>query len=293
MDHCEIPTTFLCEQDTLTGIVHTVKEPVTTGVIILVAGGPQFRVGANRQFITLARRLQAKGFPSIRFDHRGMGDSGGEFRGFLDMGDDIRCAIDELIKQQPGLKNVVLWGECESASAAAFYAHTDPRVSGIFMANPWIRTETGQAKTYLKHYYWNRLRDPEFWKKIRSGAFDIRQSLASLSNLFSQAFSKSESSAGSTQQPHLASLPLPLYLTESLSLYTGSVCILLSGFDYIAQEFRDFIANSKEWKNAGLDQRVKQLMMEDADHTFSRKEWRESMFCYSEQWVENCHLNSE
>ena len=38
-----------CGQDQLISIIHEPSKPVTTGVIIIVAGGPQFRVGANRQ----------------------------------------------------------------------------------------------------------------------------------------------------------------------------------------------------------------------------------------------------
>ena len=54
---------FPCGQDQLMGIIHQPKEPLSTGVLIIVAGGPQFRVGANRQFVILSRRMAKLGIP--------------------------------------------------------------------------------------------------------------------------------------------------------------------------------------------------------------------------------------
>lgn len=276
---------FDCGNDPLLGIIHAPPEPVDTGLIIIVAGGPQYRVGAHRQFVVLSRQLAEKGIPVLRFDHRGTGDSGGEYRGFMDMSDDIRAAIDNLCTRFPNIKQVMLWGECESASAAAFYAATDERVNGIFMVNPWIRTEAGQAKTYLKHYYWNRLKDPEFWKKIRSGKFSLARSVKSWLQLLSNARQDKTTTAKAQQEDDLSALPLPERLTKSLQCFDGKIYILTSGFDYIAQEFNDFIASSPLWKNSDLNTRIVFNEMTDADHTFSRPEWRRQLFTETEQWL--------
>jgi uncharacterized protein len=282
---------FPCGQDQLMGIIHQPKKPVTTGVLIIVAGGPQFRVGANRQFVILGRRMAKLGMPVLRFDHRGTGDSGGDYRGFLDMGEDISAAIDTLFNKFPHLKKVVLWGECESASAGGFYAHTDSRVAGVFMVNPWVRTEAGQAKTYLKHYYWNRLRDPELWKKIRSGQFSIFRSIKAYFQLLihakRQPDQKTPSNGEKPDSDTLSSLSLPIRLTKSLKLFNGELYILTSGNDYIAQEFKDFTSNSQEWKSSGLDEKILFKDIEDADHTFSRPEWREALFHNTEQWIQD------
>lgn len=278
---------FNCGQDQLISIIHEPRKPVTTGVIIIVAGGPQFRVGANRQFVVLSRRMAELGMPVLRFDHRGTGDSDGDYRGFLDMEEDIAAAIDTLFKKFPHLTKVVLWGECESASAAAFYAHTDPRISGIFMVNPWIRTQSGQAKTYLKHYYWNRLRDPKLWKKIKSGQFSIFRSLKAYLQLLIHAGESSKKKHHKAEHQDLSSLPLPIRLTRSLKLFSGETYILTSGNDYIAQEFNDFTSTSPEWKSSGLNDKILFNEMTDADHTFSRPEWREALFHTTEQWIQD------
>ncbi|MEZ5529348.1 MAG: hydrolase 1, exosortase A system-associated [Porticoccaceae bacterium] len=276
---------FDCGTDPLLGILHAPPECGDTGLVIIVAGGPQYRVGAHRQFVVLSRQLAKQGIPVLRFDHRGTGDSGGNYRGFMDMSDDIHAAIDTLCERFPDIKQIMLWGECESATAAAFYAQTDPRVSGIFMVNPWIRTEAGQAKTYLKHYYWNRLRDPKFWQKIRSGEFSLLRSVKDWFSLLSRARKDSADSAKALQENDMTALPLPERLTRSLQQFPGKIYILTSGFDYIAQEFNDFIASSPLWKKSGLDERITFSEMTDADHTFSRPEWRRQLFGETENWL--------
>jgi len=50
--------------------------------VLIVVGGPQYRVGSHRQFLLLSRRLAAEGHPVMRFDYRGMGDASGAMRGF-------------------------------------------------------------------------------------------------------------------------------------------------------------------------------------------------------------------
>lgn len=280
----ERPVVFDCEGSQLLGILHEPGTPARAGMLIVVAGGPQFRVGAHRQFIALGRQMAAAGMPTLRFDHRGTGDSEGECKGFLDMGADIGAAIDVFFKEHPSLERVVIWGECESASAAAFYAHNDDRVDGIFMVNPWVRTEAGQAQTYLKHYYWERLRDPEFWHKVKSGDFSLLRSVKGWLGLVSNARKGSQSEKRAADEANLVALPLPERLTRSLILYSGRVYVLTSGNDYIAQEFKDFIGKSALWQNSDLNQRIEFSDMADADHTFSRSHWREQLFTETRDW---------
>lgn len=276
---------FSCEGSPLLAVLHDAESDNSIGVVIVVAGGPQYRVGAHRQFVTMARVLADGGHTTLRFDHRGTGDSGGECKGFIDMGADIRSAIDTLIEKVPHLEKVILWGECESASAIAFYASTDERVSGIFMVNPWIRTEGGRARTYLKHYYFSRLLEPDFWQKVKSGQFSIGQSFKSMLDLFRA--SRLNSSKENSQQEDLTQLELPERLAKSSARFNGRIFILTSGKDLIAQEFKDYVASSSEWSKMLAAHSLIMRDMPDADHTFSRTEWRAQLFDYTKDWIEN------
>ena len=71
-----------CEGSSMIGVLSGAGLPAGRGVLIVV-GGPQYRVGSHRQFILLARHLADRGVPTLRFDYRGMGDSRhGSLRGF-------------------------------------------------------------------------------------------------------------------------------------------------------------------------------------------------------------------
>ena len=179
METKEIPVVFSCHTEELIAILHQPKTPLKTGVLIVV-GGPQYRVGSHRQFVLLARMLADNGVPVFRFDYRGMGDSNGIVRSFSNVDDDIKSAVDKFYQNSPNLCGVIIWGLCDAASAASFYAYQDNRIKGLVLLNPWVFTEQGAAKTYLKHYYLQRLCNPDFWHKVLSFQFNYRQSFFSL-----------------------------------------------------------------------------------------------------------------
>ena len=182
----ESPVVFECKGETLVGVIHASASKNNFGVLIVV-GGPQYRVGSHRQFVLLSRFLAEHGFPSMRFDVRGMGDASGEQRRFDVLDDDIKAAIDCFMVSCPGLEKVIVWGLCDAASAALFYAYQDERVAGLVLLNPWVFTEQGAAKTYIKHYYLQRIVSRDFWKKVFTFNFDILSSLLSLVVIFKKA----------------------------------------------------------------------------------------------------------
>ena len=72
----EKPFIFNCNNEKLVGIIHyPEKKPYFQKGLLIVVGGPQYRVGSHRQFVLLARNLSIAGIPVMRFDYRGMGDS--------------------------------------------------------------------------------------------------------------------------------------------------------------------------------------------------------------------------
>ena len=176
-----------CLGETLIAIHHPAKSSCSIGVVIVV-GGPQYRVGSHRQFLQLARYLSANEVPVLRFDYRGMGDSSGKMLSFELVDDDIRAAVDMLMDLEPDLGSVLLWGLCDAASAALMYAASADRVHGLVLANPFVYTQAGEARTCLKHYYLSRLFGQDFWAKIFSGRFAWGKSLQSIADYLTKAF---------------------------------------------------------------------------------------------------------
>jgi len=285
--------TFECEGAKLVGILSEGNAAASRGVLIVV-GGPQYRVGSHRQFALLARYLAANGLPTLRFDYRGMGDSQGDMRTFEHIDMDIRCAIDCFFLSVPKLRDVVIWGLCDAASAALFYAHRDPRVVGLVLLNPWVRTEQGSARTYLRHYYLSRLFQPQLWRKIASGEFSVRRALADFGRLATEAVNRGSrgdvgqsSSISVTSQSDSTVGELPERMERGLRSFAGRVLLVLSGNDLTAQEFKDLVAGSHRWRRLLANERVTRQDLAEANHTFSRREWRDQVARWTETWVKS------
>ena len=270
---------FCCQHEWLYGILNVPQRPVTRGVLIVV-GGPQYRVGSHRQFVLLARYLAERGIPVMRFDFRGMGDSDGAIRTFEHIGEDLRSAVDFFFSECPFLKDIVIWGLCDAASAALFHAHQDPRVSGLVLLNPWVRTEQGIAKAYLKHYYLERLFELEFWEKLLGGKFNVLASIRSLYELSRSSLrgrknlTVSEESAGSSCN---LTVPLPERMLNGLKHFRGKILIITSGNDLTAREFLDLVNSSMDWQTAMKTKQTEFFHIENANHTFSTRGWRDQV----------------
>lgn len=283
----ETAFTFDCQGVALVGILHAGAAGATRGVLIVV-GGPQYRVGSHRQFLLLARALAGAGIPVLRFDYRGMGDAEGEPVTFENSGPDIHAAVEAFFQRIPTLRDVVLWGLCDAASAILFYAWQDARVSGLVLLNPWVRTEAGQARAYLKHYYWQRLRDPELWTKLARGQFNFTASLRSWWGLLRTTLTKSPTTrADNRRSPAVTSGSLPDWMADSFRQFHGPVLFILSGNDLTAAEFKDLVAKSRDWSKLLAQPHVTRQELAAANHTFSRREWRDQVVAWTLTWLQS------
>ena len=275
---------FDCEGCRLIGVVTLPATSAEAGVIIVV-GGPQYRAGSHRQFTLLARHLADQGIASIRFDYRGMGDSEGDMRNFEAVDADIRAALETLKQHAPKLRRIALWGLCDAASAALYYAHTDARITDLVLLNPWVHTQAGAARVQLKHYYLSRLMQRSFWGKLLSGKVRLSESAQSLA------------SATQLAAPHAVDVPAdprhggPGYVArmfEGLKQFRGNILFLLSGNDFTAKEFIELTQRDKHWKKICRSSKIKRETVKEANHTFSARTWRAQVEAHTAQWMSDC-----
>jgi exosortase A-associated hydrolase 1 len=232
--------------------------------------------------VLLARELAAAGVPAMRFDYRGMGDSEGDPRDFTSVGDDVQAALDQFFATVPGMTEVALWGLCDGASAPLCQAGLDPRVTGLVLLNPWVRTEKSIATTTLKRYYRTRLLEAELWRKILQGQFNYARAARSFAALAGAAlgFGRARPAAAAS-----ASLALPDRMCAGLERFRGKVLLIVSGADLTGQEFSDMAAASPAWRRLLGAARVTRRDLPGADHTFSRRAWRDQVALWTCDWV--------
>jgi len=260
------------------------------GVVMVVGGGPQYRVGGHRQLTLWARELCRQGYPVLRFDYRGMGDTAGRFEGFLAVDDDIRCAVDRLQQEVPALREVVLWGECDASTAIMLYAGRDSRVHGAVLLNPWVRTEALQAQATLKHYYWQRLLQPSLWRKVFSGRFNPWKSARDASALMRQARAAgpgqgTAAGASGDRGPIARNQPLPDMMLQGVQRHAGRLMLVMGGRDLIAREFDALLAASPAWQQALADRQTRRHDLPEGDHTFSSAAQRNQVVAWGLDWL--------
>jgi len=266
MNFHERPVVFSCEMHPLVGIASIPERPSDRGVVIIV-GGPQYRAGSHRQFVRLARGLANAGFAALRFDRRGMGDSGGEPASFEFIEADIEAAIVALMASCGALRHVVLLGLCDAASAASLYiSRLDERVAGLVLLNPEVRSDQSFARAQVKHYYARRLFSRQLWSNLIAGKTDPIHSGWEAARAVLRGFTRLSSPQGGR---HSADAAYHVRMAHALATFDRPVLVVLSGNDLTARTFELHTEEAREWHGLLARPSVTRRDVENADHTFS------------------------
>jgi len=262
---------YTCNGENIVGIQHSAFKPSSNIGAIIIVGGPQYRAGSHRLFVKIARYLAMKGIHSFRFDLRGMGDSSGKHPGFEFCKDDISCAIEIFIKHEPSLEKIVLIGLCDGAFSATLGISMQ-KVIGLCLINPWIINEQSEARAYIKHYYFHRIMNPEFWQKLFS--FKINP-MTTLMEIF-QKWRTSKIS------PKDQSLEYQFHNRLSSSLV--AILFLISSNDLTGQAFLE-VSKDKYWASILKRDNVSLQIIRGADHTFSTQAHSDQLFAKLGDWI--------
>jgi exosortase A-associated hydrolase 1 len=210
---------FGCGDATLAGTLDTA--PGTSGLLI-VTGGNEVRSGAFSGQAQLAARIARKGFPVFRFDRRGVGDSGGQNKGFRKSARDIEAALAAFRAIAPAIDRVVGFGNCDAASALMLAGGAE--CDALLLANPW--TIEGDADVpppaAVRARYGAKLKDPKEILRLLSGGVN----LGKLAKGIAQA-----------ARPRAKPTTLASEMASSLALFGGEVRIVLAASDRTAQAF--------------------------------------------------------
>ncbi|GAB2578899.1 alpha/beta hydrolase [Dyella jejuensis] len=139
--------------------------PAAVGVIVLNAGLVH-RIGPFRLHVELTRRLNAHGYPTLRFDLSTIGDSASSGESHTrkqqicaDVGDAMN-----LLGEQAACKRFVLIGLCSGSQCAHMVACVDDKVAGAVFLDGYAYRTVG----YRLRYYLPRLLDAQRWLRVLS-----------------------------------------------------------------------------------------------------------------------------
>jgi hypothetical protein len=156
------------------------------------------------------------------------------------------------------------------------YAPQDRRIRHLVLLNPWVRSDAGLARTHLKHYYTSRIVDRAFWGNLVRGRVGVLRAIKGLFTTMRAARAPRASGEALDFQTRMA---------RGWKRFTGDVLLICSGDDLTAREFLDHAKSDGEWVGLLELSRVARCDFVEADHTFSRAEWRDRVADETADWL--------
>jgi pimeloyl-ACP methyl ester carboxylesterase len=192
-------TVMFGDESPLVGII---TEPDTgvrenVPVFLFLNAGLDHRVGPNRLYVTLARRLVEEGVASLRFDFSGIGDSpvSRSLDASADRGVNEARQAMSFLERSVGADAFVPLGICSGADIAFALAGADERVAGAVLINPTtIPSEHSEAQSReawrraQAHHHGSRLADWKSWTRVLTGRSDLPGLFRSTLRLTRRAF---------------------------------------------------------------------------------------------------------
>ncbi|ROT95313.1 hydrolase 1, exosortase A system-associated [Altererythrobacter sp. FM1] len=211
--------TFECVDSMLAGTLDSARG--TSGLLI-VTGGNEVRSGAFSGQAALAARVAQAGYPVFRFDRRGVGDSGGENRGFRKSQRDIEAALAAFKAIAPHVDRVVGLGNCDAASALMLASGAG--CDALVLSNPWTIESADEAPppSAVRARYWEKLKNPKEVARLITGGVHFGKLARGLMQA-SKVKARPTSLAGE--------------MANGLNAFDGEVRILLASADRTAQAF--------------------------------------------------------
>ena len=263
----------------LSGIYHCPEKAADLalpGVIILPAGIDQ-KVGPTRLYVGIARAIAAAGFPVLRFDYFGLGEShpspvtGGGRAGSLpsDRGGDVDFALDWLSRERPQA-GVVLLGLCSGAHDAHRVAARDQRIVGVCQLDGY-GYRTGR---YWLQYTVERLFDRRRWVNV------IRRKLPRKASV--------EDGDPVTGDVDFFTMPAKRALAAELRAMMSRDVRLLYLFSGQTSNYYNYERQfAAAFSDVDFGQRLTEAFFPEADHTFSRSVDRRKLTARVASWLTN------
>lgn len=164
--------------NSLAGILSTSRDALPgLPFVVIVNAGIIHRVGPNRLYVDVARAVAAMGYPVLRFDLAGLGDSDAvstEASLLESAMVDVKAAF-EYLSTTHNATTFLAFGLCSGANYAALAAFHEPRVIGVLLIDPTVARTRWSMMVHIGRRLRNMatlrslltLRHPVFQRPIR------------------------------------------------------------------------------------------------------------------------------
>jgi hypothetical protein len=259
----------------LVGIVTDPEEERRPGLpaFVFLDAGVNHRVGPSRLHVRLSRKLAELGFPSMRFDFSGIGDSAvrtDDLPPEKSVVLETREAMD-LLTERLGVGAFVLGGICSGATISFMTAGEDERVVGALLINaqghlngtdPLLGSRL-RARTLTRHFWRIALRSSfraKNWRKMLGGKLDPVRILRTMVGMPLRALFGSRETVEPVQ-PHDGAADLRALTSRGVKLF-HLYCEGDEGLDYFHVVLDDVEA-------ATSDENSRYEVIRGANHVFT------------------------
>jgi len=293
----------------LSGILHLPKTTAVRPVaIMLLSPGVKMRVGPHRLYNKMTERFLCLGFPVLRFDYYGLGDSEGdlpesvlvEVYNTIQTGRFVPDTIDAMdwMQREHGVSRFIASGLCGGAISGLLAAERDHRLEALLALGipvsfegseqHWGRYITrGQLKE-LSHGYVRRLSEPGAWLRFLTFQSDYRVIWRSMRERYTTP-TKTTTAAPATAATNDAppSNLNPQFAPAFFSMLERSrpMLLLFGGADRWMWEFEEKFESPNATRLAPYRAGYEKHTIDSANHILSDEQWLTEMLDLSEAWL--------
>ncbi|VAW89730.1 Hydrolase, alpha/beta fold family [hydrothermal vent metagenome] len=253
-------------------------------IIVIVNSGANHRVGPSRLYVTIARELACLGFRSLRIDIPGLGDSivydrKQENKDYIEASSEVIHQAMKSFGVAYKENKYVVTGLC-SGAYFSFHAALDLDdvniVEGILI-NPltfyWHEGMEFENSPTKNFGYWNwykqAIKNPKSWKKLLRGGSNYAALFDTVLNRIKIVFSAKTGGlrrvVGGGQTPVEGDLNKDLMKIASSGRHLSFILAKSDpGYDVL------MTSAGKTARKLMKDSKINIIMIEDADHTFSK-----------------------
>lgn len=289
----------------LVGILHTPARSRSDGLaVILLSPGVKMRVGPHGLYRRLTERFVSLGFPVLRFDFYGLGDSEGalpeqqlrDVYNHIEVGRFVNDTIDAMnwMQQRCGTTGFVLSGLCGGAITGLLAGGLDSRVAGLLGLGitPVLASRAAEASHYMtagqlektRQKYIRRLLKPQAWLRLLSFRSDYRLIVKFLMQPLRKRLQPAVPAEAPPPEQDNAN---PLFPPAFFKMLTTRrpMLLIFGGSDRLRWEFDEkFVARHRaklDTSPGGYEVHI----VKDANHVLSLREWQDDMLACSTRWV--------